>query len=301
MIVNNELVNRLVRNGESHATFSIKPHINDIIDRKGRLKQTGPRLPVLDAIRAVLYRASQLYPGKVHTEGDSAITVSKEIWQELIFSLERIEPEQPDATELKPTKIKQEVLNANQAYRVAVSALTKLANDDNVSMDDYIGLLRESSNPDLTTAILCGAGPDNGGWTTAEGQLPPLKIEFPETLRTKNDVELKGYVRDVDDTNGVALIEVEGYRTEHVENLLRHHPSLVRMQFDKESVERDDLVAIQYREQPVWFRVSAVCATAPRYARKSELSLTRILMDRQSLDTWHTRARQLPFEFEGSD
>ena len=151
----------------------------------------------------------------------------------------------------------------------------------------------------LSAGILCQAGPQNAGWITADGVLPPLKSAFPETLTPKRDVEVQGYVRNVDDTNGIAMIEVADYRNEDTKKLLQHHAALAPMSFDKDSVERDDLVAILYHQQPVWFRASAVCAVAPKYARKTTLSLSRILISRVALDSWHSTARQFKLPFEG--
>ena len=299
MIVNYELVNKLIRLGESHATFSLHPRIEDIVDAHGQFKQDGQRVPILDAIRALLVRARHLFPAIVHPSGESGLSVNKDLWEALVISLERVDPAQADLDEAKPHTVKKEVENAKESYETARAALDALKKDSSLSMDEFVRVLSDSPNPELSAGILCQAGPANAGWITADGMLLPLKSTFPETLTPKRDVEVQGYARDVDDTNGIALIEVAAYRNESTEKLLQHHAALVPMSFDKDSVERDDLVAVLYHQQPVWFRASAVCAVAPKYARKTTLSLSRILMSRAALDNWHSTARQFKLPFEG--
>jgi hypothetical protein len=301
MIISNELVNKLIRLGESHATFSLHPRVEDIVDTHGRLKQEGPRIPLLDAIRALLVGARRLYPDIVHPSGESGLSVSKDLWEALVISLERIDPPQTDLDDAKPNKIKEEVKDAKLAYQTAQDAISALAKDPKLTMDDYVKVLSKSPNAELSAGLLSQAGPENSGWISADGRLPPLKSEFPETLAPKRDVEVMGYVRNAFDNEGVALIEICEYRDEHTRNLLQHHGALVPMSFDKDEVERDDLVAIQYHRQPVWFRASAICAVAPRYARKTSLSLNRILMRRTDLDEWHSNARQLKLPFEENE
>lgn len=298
MIVNNELVNKLIRLGESHATFSLHPRIEDIVDAHGQFKQDGQRVPILDAIRALLVRARHLFPAIVHPSGESGLSVSKDLWEALVISLERVEPAQADLDEAKPDKVKEEVKHARKSYEIALAAIDALAKDPKLTMDEFVKVLSDSPNAELSARILCQAGPQNAGWITGDGVLSPLKSEFPETLTPKREVEVLGYVRYAFDNDGVALVEVADYRDEHTKLLLQHHAALVPMSFDKDGVERDDLVVIQYHRQPVWLRASAVCAVAPKYARKTTLSLSRILMRRAALDNWHTNARQFKLPFE---
>lgn len=298
MIINNELVNKLIRLGESNATFSLHPRLEDIVDEHGRFRQAGLRIPLLDAIRALLGRARHLHPGLIHPSEESGFSVGKDLWEALVISLERVEPMQGDCTEANPHKVSTEVENARGSYQTALAAFDELEKNPRLSMDEFVNIMSASPNVELSKGILCQAGEGNAGWITADGFLPPLKTLFPQTLTPEQDLEIQGYIRDVDDANCLALVEVAAYRNKHTEEVLQHHASLVPMTFDKQSVERDDLLIIQYHEQPVWFRVSAVCAVAPRYARKTTLSLSRVLMRRAALDQWHSKARQILLPFD---
>lgn len=300
MIINNESVNKLIRHGESDATFSLHPRIEDIVDESGRFKQLGPRVPVLDAIRALLARARHLHPGLIHPSTESGLSVSKDLWEAVVVSLERVAPMQAECFDGTPHKVAAEVKSAKDSYAVAVTAFDALEKNPRLSMDEFVKIISSSPNEELSAGILCQAGEGNAGWITANGVLPPLETAFPQTLAPERDVEIQGYIRDVDDANCIALVEITAYRDKLTEKLIRHHASRVPMQFDKQSIDRDDLIIIQYLEQPVWLRAAAVCAVAPKFSRKTVLSLSRILMARASLDLWHTKARQTSLPFTDS-
>jgi hypothetical protein len=298
VIINNELVNKLIRLGESHATFSLQPRIYDIVDEHGRFLQAGERVPVLDAIRAVLLRASHLLPNLIHPHDLSGFSVSKDLWEALVISLERGEPEQKDMHDPEPIKIDAEIKQARAAHNVAAKVAEEREQDPRYSMDKFVKRMSTSPNQDLSKAILCQAGEGNAGWISSDGALSALPNEFPVTLAPTKHLEVLGYVREVDDAKGTASVEIQDYRDSYAKGMLAHHAQRVQLSFDIEAVERDDLLAIQYHQQAVWLRVSAVCATAQVHARHTRLALSRVLMDRAALDRWHAQARQtaLPFD-----
>jgi hypothetical protein len=297
LIINNERVNQLIRLGESDATFSLRPRIEDIVDEHGRLKQIGTRVPLLDAIRALIARAKNLFPGLVHASADSGFSVDKVSWEAVIISLERVAPAQGDLVDPTPECVDSEIRNARGAYDVAVKILGASAKED-FSMDRFVELRDESPHRELTDQMLFQAGDENVGWITGDGKLPPLKQAMPPTLCPTRDLEVCGRIYDVDERNGIAVLEISDYRDAYAESMLVHHTAQIPLSFDKNSTERDDLLVIQYHQKSVWLRASATCAVSARHARKTSLALSRILMRRSALDQWHVTARQIPLSFD---
>lgn len=298
MIISNELVNELIRSGDSEATFSIRPRIEDIVDERGRFRQVGNRIPLLDAIRALIVRGRSLFPALIHPSGQSGLSVNRDAWEALILSLERYVPPQDDLVDPSPVKIANEVSVAHEAYEAARKVIAAHEANPRLSMDAFVSLMKDSPNAELSKSILCQAAPGNTGWITATGALGALEHQVPPTMVPERNLEIRGCIRDVDDAAGIALVELTDYRDAYAREMLAHHTSRIPMSFDKEALERDDLLVLQYHEVPVWFRVSAECAVASRHARKTCLALSRILVGRAALDAWHAQARQISLVFD---
>lgn len=301
MIINMERVNQLIRTGESDATLSLGLRVEDIVDERGKFKQIGPRVPLLDAIRGLIARSKHLFPGLVHPAEESGISVDKACWESVIASLERIPPTQDSIDEPRPQRIAKEVEEAEGAHTAALKALKQAAADPKFSMDEFAPLMKASPNRELTEHMLDAAGEGNVGWTLGDRILQPLRIEMPPTLLASKFVEVRGRIYDVDDVSELASLEIDEYRDSYSRSMLPYHSPRIPLQFDKDSAERDDLLVLQYHRHAVWLRASAVCAVSARHARKSALSLSRILVSRAALDQWHLAARQLTLPFDTGD
>ena len=300
MIVNNELVNRLIREGESQSTFSVLPDLAEIMDESGKLLQSGPRVPILDGIRVVIATAFRLHPAHIHPVNLSTVSILRQALEAVVVSLERIEPAQQDCATPEPKRIKSEVKDAIRAYEVAGEVCEAVVNEGKLTMQAFVKLIDKSPNPELTKDLLVEAGHHQGGWITSGGQLPALRTFVPATLPSSRALEVQGTISNVDDRNGTALLTINEYRNEQTRALLEHHPAQVQLHFNEDGIEREDLLIIQYRKQAVWLKVSAACATHARHAKKTSLTLTKILMNRTAMNSLHSMVSQMVLDLDPS-
>lgn len=297
MIINNELVNQLVRSGDSRATFSLQPSWSDIAKEQGRYLQAGDRIPFLDAILGLIAAAERLHVDLVHPLSLSGLSVSKSVWENVVVSLERITPAQKDLVDPAPKVIDSEVKAAKKSHSVAVRALEHWRNDPSMTMDTCLALINSSPNKQLTKDLLLDGHEGHTGWISSGGKLPPLDAEFPATLPSSKHLEVEVRVLDVNELAGIAAVEISEYRDARTRGLLEHHLSRVELRFNKTNIERDDLILFQYLKKSAWIRVMASCATHARHAKKTSLTLAGFVVNRTALDQWHVAARQLPMPF----
>jgi hypothetical protein len=298
MIINNELINQLIRDGDSEQTFALHPAIGRLVDGNGQLLQLGDRIPMIDALRALIACGDTLQNGKIHPKEWTGLSFSKPVWQTVLLSLERGGPAQDDWVRPTPKVIDAETKNAVQAHAVARDVLLATQADPRFTMDKLVSLVAGSPNPAFTFSLLEESGEGNGGWISPSGALDPLIIDMPRTLPASRTVEVSCNILEVNDLNDVAWLEIMAWRDDYARNMLKHFPKRVELHFDSERIERHDLVAIQYHQHPVWLRASASCPTCPKFSKKGSLSLDAILMSRHALDQWHTSARQIPLPFD---
>lgn len=302
MIINNELVNQLIRDGESVSTFSLQPSWADIADEQGRYKQAGDRLPIFDAIRGLIAVAERLRTSAVHPLAWSGLSVSKSAWECIVVSSERVAPPQQDLVSPVEKVIDAEIKTAKKSHDIAARALASWRSDPSMTMDTCLTLVNSSPNRQLTKDLLFDAHEGHTGWVSADGILAALDAEFPATLPSARHLEVEVRVLDVNEHAGLAAVEISDYRDARTKGLLEHHPSRVELRFNKANIERDDLILLQYLKKSAWIRVTASCATHARHAKKTSLTLMRLIVSRAALDQWHVLARQLPMPFfEGKD
>lgn len=298
MIINMERVSQLIREGDSEATLSVSLRVEDIVDERGRFRQVGPRIPLLDAIRGLVAASKRLFPGLVHPAEECGTSVDKRAWEDVIASLERVTAVESLVNEPTPTSIAKEVDSAEQAHTAAFEILQSVTEDPRFTMDAFVQLVQASPNRELTEQMIEAAGEVNAGWTLGDRVLEPLQTVMPATLRASKPLEIRGRIYDVDDVTGLASLEIDGYRDAYARSMLAHHTPRVPLRFDQDSAERDDLLVLQYHRHPVWIRATAVCAVTAKHSRKSALSLSKILLTRTALDKWHQTARQLSLQLD---
>jgi len=298
MIINNELINQLIRDGDSEQTFALHPAIGRLVDGNGHLLQSGDRIPLVDALRALIACGDTLIDGKIHPRQWTGLSINKDVWQTVLLSLERGGPAQDDWVQPTRTVLDGEIKNALEAHAVALAVLKVAQSDPRFTMDKLDNLLASSPNLEFTVSLLEASGEGNGGWISPAGALDPLITDMPRTLPASRKVEVSCNVLEVNDQSDVAWLEIMAWRDDYASNMLKYFPKRVELHFDSDRIERHDLVAIQYHQHPVWLRASASCPTCPKFARKGSLSLDAILMSRHALDQWHTSARQISLPFD---
>lgn len=305
MIIDNELLNQLIRKGDGYKTFSACPRIDAIVDADGSLHNDSNSVPLLDAIRALIYAAQSLRPSQIHPVNLASVTLERDALEALIITIIRQIPIQDDIFSPTPSDPKVlvdlEVGVAKNAYDVAAGILKDVAthtvNKTVFLFDDYHKTLSTSALASLTQDLLADARPNHPAWVTSGESLPALTTVMPEALPAKDNVTINCKITDLNSKSGIAKIEIIKCVDSYSENALSHRLSDVELYFDTQTIELDDLRLIYYRDQPIEISASAFCATHKKYARKTVLRLQEIKLNRTSMDGMHKAARQLKFDF----
>lgn len=316
MILDNDTVNYMIRKGDGHKTISTSLPLSSYLDEDGDVAPDRANMPLHDALNALVTAGLALHPDKVHPPHLVGISVSTASVRALVLSLTRVPPIQgsllePDSKPIEK-QVGDEVDIAVGAHKTAEKILNKLSEvtrrtdetgakvgaNEAMTMDTYAKLVQESPSPELTKQLLSAAGPDGTHWFTGSGQLPALRTPMVAALTAAKSVEILVRVLYVREKLGVAMVEIVNYRNEYSRTMLCHHNSEVEIRFDTEQVERDDLVLIQYRKEVVPLRATAICATYPKAAKKTVLTLSKLLVSRIDMNKLHAAAHQLGLPFE---
>jgi hypothetical protein len=241
MIINNELINELIRDGDSEQAFALHPAIGRIVDGNGQLLQLGDRIPMIDALRALIACGDTLLDGKVHLRQWTGLSISKHVWQAVLLSLERGAPAQDDRVRPTRTVIDAEIKNAEDAHAVARAVLQATQAAPRFTMDKLASLVAGSPNLAFTVSLLEASGEGNGGWISPSSAPDPLIIDMPRTLPASRTVEVSCNVLEVNDQSDVAWLEIMAWRDDFASNMLKHFPKRVELHFDSDRIERHDL------------------------------------------------------------
>jgi hypothetical protein len=320
MILNNDVVNHLIRQGKSRRTFSGSLDLTHYLDQHGQVMPDRQRMPLLDALDSLISAAQALHPDDVHPQNLVGIELPTDIVKSVVVSLCRVEPMQGDLLDPAPKsfqrQVDEEVKDAIGAHKSAETILKKIPVQDDqgyeagnrtrpkdlLSMDTYVQLVNASPNPEFTKTLLADAGPDGTQWFSPHGVLAALKTPMAAALVASKTVEVEVNVLYVREKLGLAMVEIVGYKNAYSESMLCHHNAEVELKFDSDQIERDDLVLIQYRKDTVVIRANAMCGTHRKTAKKTVLTLAKLLVSREEMNKLHAAAHQLrlPFSDEGN-
>lgn len=303
MVIDNEFLNRLVREGEGITVLSTSPKLDEIVNEVGRFLHHSDQIPLLDAVRAILACARRLDAVNGHPADAVIHGIDRISLQNLIQSIVRVDLPQADWLDNMPLrkKVDGEFKVVKQAHGVAEQAGALVERNPRLPMEQLVAVLEKSDNRELTENFLFDSGPQQPGFTGPKGPIPALKVEMPPTLPAGKAVDLLVRVWSVRERDGCARVEIKEFLDARAKKVLMHHASEVTMNFDVESVQRDDLMAAQYLRRAIRVRVAAECATHDRHARKTKLTLVRVRESRAALDRLHVLASQVEFNFEEED
>ena len=300
MIIDNELLNRLVREGEGITVLSTSPKLSEIVDDLGKLLQPAGQLPLLDGLRALVACAQRTESVNGHPAASVVHTLDKTSLQNLIQSIVRVELPQGDLLNSKPLrkKVEGEFKVVKQAHAIAEQAAALVEKNPRLPMEQLVAVLEKSDDRELTENFLVDSGPGQPELVGPKGPMPALKVQMPPTLPASKAVDLLVRVWSVKERDGFARVEIRECLDARAKKVLVHHASEVTLHFDVDSVQRDDLTAAQYMRREIRVRVAAECATHERHARKTKLTLVRVRESRSALDRLHVLASQIEFKFE---
>jgi hypothetical protein len=292
--MNNEFLNRFLRRGEGAAVITGHPSIEHIVDRQRRVLQEGPWVPLDDAYRAIAICAQRLLDVSATNE-EVVIGVDRDTLERLLLGLLRIESVQPALIDPKPSlpeRIEGERKLVRGCHAAATSIASTLAKAPRTTFEAYADLVARSPDAQTTLRVLAHAGRPGPGLVDSHGPLMPIDKLPPATLPAGGLVSLRVRVHRVDDRTNVAVVENLQSLDDDSSRLLSHHANECELMFDGGSVERADLTAAQYLDAPIRIRCAAECAVLPSQARKSSLTLERVLEARDVMDEMHRTARQ---------
>lgn len=300
MLIDNEFLNRLMREGEGITVLSTSPRLDEIVDDLGKLLQPAGQIPLLDGLRAIVACAHRVDSANGHPAAGVVHALDRTSLQNLIQSIVRVELPQGDLLNNKPLrkKVEGEFKAVKQALGIAEQAAALVETNPRLPMEQLVAVLEKSDNRELTENFLVDSGPEQPGFTGPKGPIPALKVEMPPTLPASKAVDLLVRVWSVKERDGYARVEIRECLDARAKKVLVHHASEVTLHFDVDSVQRDDLMAAQYLRREIRVRVAAECATHERHARKTRLTLVRVRESRAALDRLHVLASQIEFKFE---
>lgn len=316
MILDNELVNHIIRQAKSRKTFSKALDLRYFLDEEGNVATGRGSMPLLDALDCLIKTGIDLHPDRIHPANLVGIEVSTAVVRDAVITLSRVEPMQGDL--LDPPKkpfekqVDGEIQDAIGAHRVAEKILKKLAllerqknegadeisQQSDMTMDTYIQLINASPSPDFTKTLLSEAGPSGTQWFSPKGPMPALETVMVAALTASKSVEVEVKVLYVREKLGFAMLEIVRYKNEYSRSMLCHHNAEVELRFDPEQIERDDLILMQYRRDTVTLRAAALCATYPKASKKTVLTLTKLLVSREEMNKQHAAVHQFDLPFE---
>lgn len=316
MLLNNEVINAFLRSDKGIRTFASAVQIGSAAEFSAN-GQCRVRVTLGEALAAIVHSAMQMHPDLVHPSELVGIEVSREALGELTLSLVRVDSPQPDLL-VAPVDLAKlvgsEVKDAAGAHGVADKILKTFSEEsppetsdkrrkkkNGGTMDNFVGMLSASPNPALTQALLNDAGPEHTRWIAPSGPLAPLTSVMPACLPASRLIEVKARILGVKDKQEVALLEIDDICNDYSKSMLTNCGAEVELRFDKQSVERDDLVLLQYLKCPVRLRASAVCPTGSKHSKKASLTLQRIMLTRTEMDRLHAEFRQLSLPLETGD
>lgn len=316
MILNNDIVNHLIRQGKSRRTFSAALDLSNYLDQSGQVLPERQRMPLLDALHSLISAALGLHPDDIHPSNLVGIELPTDVVNSVVVSLCRVEPLQRDLLDLAPKpferQVDDEVKDAIGAHKSAENILKRIPIQvdheyetgnrtrpkDLLSMDTYVKLVNASPNPEFTKTLLADAGPEGTQWFSPNGVLAPLKTTMTAALVASRPVEVEIKVLYVREKLGLAMVEIVDYKNDYSRSMLCHHNAEVELKFDSDQIERDDLVLIQYRKDTVVVRATAMCGTHRKAAKKTVLTLAKLLVSREEMNKLHAAAHQLGLPFE---
>lgn len=299
MIIDNELLNRLVREGEGTTVLSSSPTIPEVVDEAGKLLQRSKQVPLLDALRAVIACARRLEGASTHPESETVHSVDGDTLERLIQSIVRVELPQGDLLEDPlPTRIEAASEEVDKSYKVAEHLAALVKEKPRLPVEDFVDVLKHSPRPAITENFLADAGPGQPGFIGPNGPMAAFEVETPPTLPTRKPIDLKIRVWQVREKVGLARVEIKDFLDKRGKGVLPHYASELSLSFDRDSVQCDDLMAAQYLRREIRVRVAAECATHERHSQKTKLSLVRLLESRAALDRLHGVARQIELQFD---
>jgi hypothetical protein len=316
MILDNELVNHLIRQAKSRKTFSKALDLRHFLDEDGSVATGRGSMPLLDALDCLIKAGIDLHPDRIHPANLVGIEVSTAVVKDAIITLSRVEQIQGDLLDppQKPfeKQVDSEIQDAIGAHRVAEKLLKKVALLEqrkgdgadarnaqiDMTMDAYVQIVNASPNPGFTKTLLSEAGPGGTQWFSPKGPMPALETVMVPALTASKSVEVEVKVLYVREKLGFAMLEIVGYKNEYSRSMLCHHNAEVELRFDPEQIERDDLILLQYRRDTVSLRAAALCATYPKASKKTVLTLSKLLVSRVEMNKQHAVVHQFDLLFE---
>jgi hypothetical protein len=291
VLIHNELVSRLLREGEGVAELSALPRIDDLVGEDGTIAQRGGWVPLLDALRAIVLCAQKIQ-SLSDDSVDRTIGVDKSGLEQLLIAVLAVKPAQTSLRGIeRATLDRRDPAELRRCHAAAVGIAGGLRAEPRMPFERYSAYLDAAPERSLTLRFLSQAGRNGPTVLDGDGELAPIVTPLPTTVPAQTKVELVVEIVYVDDQEGTAIVRRIRHLDAASESVLLHHQTICALRFDGESIERADLTAAHYLGVPLKVRAAAECALLPGSARRSSLTLIEVLEAREVMDAMHRQSR----------
>jgi hypothetical protein len=305
MIINNEFLNELVRQGEGLALLTTAPSIDKLIDPDGQFLQKSDRVPLIDGLRAIVRAAEAANGGRVDPDGDYVLAMDRSTLNALLVSLVRLDRQGESI--LPPKRLEEELARDKETVEKSHKAARRIAalyeKEGGLRMEDLEAAISKSAQPALTRRFLADAGRDGPELVGPDGPLPRIEVSFPETLTAGKRVSLTVNVLSVRERECVARVKIVQLNDLYTKQVLGQQSEEISLLFDASTTQFKDLTAAQYLGVNLKILAVADCPIDRRFARKGSLTLCEVQEPRLAMDKLHVLVEQLQLEldFGGDD
>jgi hypothetical protein len=294
ILINNELLNRLIRQGEGQAGLSALPRIEQVVGDDNKLAQEGDWVPLLDALRAVVRCAQRIQALGSESE-ECTVAIDRASLEQLLLAMIRLEPLQRALPEVDAHGSKDAEAAAKQrraCHAAAVDIARRLQREPRMPFERYKSLLAKAPDLAMTTRFLAQAGKPGPTLIDGHGDLTPIAAPLPATVPARTTVRLQMRVLGVDDEDSIAVVQRLQELDEASAQALEHHRAVCELRFERDSLERADLTAAHYLDVPLRISAAAECALLPTAMGRSTLTMLQVLEGRDTMDELHRQAKR---------
>jgi len=289
-----------VRNGKGVKTSYTTVNVKTLLDEDGHLNQTGGNVPTDDVYILIRDAIERMNPSLMHRQGNWIPAIPKKLVEQILVNIFLVDHIQVDIDEVKALTLKEDDTKNFKSCYAQAKAIAKDLMDARKAptAEDVVNAIAESKDSKLTAKLLfCSnvdAPPtilDGKKFTSLDSSILPVTIASAHI----HGIQVKVcYVREDD---GYAMVRIYSTTDQKSLSVLPDRQKEVRLNFDKDQPERNDLVSAQLTKSELDIQVSAECWIDPKFDKRVNLTLISIGNHAAVVSAVRLMAEQMPIEF----
>jgi len=289
-----------VRNGKGVKTSYTTVNVKTLLDEDGHLNQTGGNVPTDDVYILIRDAIERMNPSLMHRQGNWIPAIPKKLVEQILVNIFLVDHIQVDIDEVKALTLKEDDTKTFKSCYAQAKAIAKDLMDARKAptAEDVVNAIAESKDSKLTAKLLfCSnvdAPPtilDGKKFTSLDSSILPVTIASAHI----HGIQVKVcYVREDD---GYAMVRIYSTTDQKSLSVLPDRQKEVRLNFDKDQPERNDLVSAQLTKSELDIQVSAECWIDPKFDKRVNLTLISIGNHAAVVSAVRLMAEQMPIEF----